>query len=242
VNLRKQIYAEFGDSVFNDFSKVRSGIEAFLEAEDEDEESEKIAISSAIRKRLLDQKKWERDETLFQLSKKLLEDLGEKVFLDHNEFIKSVEESIVKSSIKISSSDKKNILRFFSWRNDDAPPVIKKIITDNKMAAVPLFGSYNLVFEGKPSIVQFEADPDLSDFENVPLTYPGGIVEYFRTEVEPYSPDSWIDEGSEKIGYEISFNKYFYNPVKLRPLEVVEAEILELMKISDGLVAKALGT
>lgn len=242
VDLRKQIHVEFGDAVFNDFPKVKSSIEALLEAEDDDEDSEKIAISPAIRKRLIDQKKWERDELFFQVSKKLLEDIGEKIFNDHNDFIKAVETSIIKMGIKLSNSDKRNILRFFSWRSDEAPPVIKKIINDKKLSARPLFGYYESDFDGKPSIVQYEADPDLSDFENVPLTYPGGIVEYFRTEVEPYSPDSWIDEGSEKIGYEISFNRYFYNPVQLRPLEVVEAEILELMKISDGLVAKALGT
>jgi type I restriction enzyme M protein len=75
------------------------------------------------------------------------------------------------------------------------------------------------------------ADPDLREFENVPLKQ--DIREYFEREVLPHVPDAWIDEGKrdEKdglvgiVGYEINFNRYFYKYVPPRPLEEIDAEL-----------------
>jgi type I restriction enzyme M protein len=44
-----------------------------------------------------------------------------------------------------------------------------------------------------------------------------------------------------KIGYEISFNKYFYRHQPLRTLEAVSTEILQLESESDGLIKEILG-
>ena len=41
-----------------------------------------------------------------------------------------------------------------------------------------------------------------------PLT--DDIDDYDRREIKPYLPDSWIDRKKDKIGYEIKFNRYFY--------------------------------
>ena len=46
---------------------------------------------------------------------------------------------------------------------------------------------------------------------------------------------------SVKIGYEISFNKYFYRHKPLRSLEAVAADILALEQQADGLIAEILG-
>ncbi len=46
-----------------------------------------------------------------------------------------------------------------------------------------------------------EPDPDLRDYENVPLK--DDIQDYFRREVLPHVPDAWIDEDKTKKGYEI---------------------------------------
>ena len=46
---------------------------------------------------------------------------------------------------------------------------------------------------------------------------------------------------SVKIGYEISFNKYFYRHKPLRSLETVAQEILTLEQQADGLIAQILG-
>jgi len=44
-----------------------------------------------------------------------------------------------------------------------------------------------------------------------------------------------------KIGYEISFNKYFYQHKPLRSLEAVAKNILSLEKQAEGLIAQILG-
>ena len=33
---------------------------------------------------------------------------------------------------------------------------------------------------------------------------------YLAAEVLPYRPDAWIDHGKVKVGYEIPFNRHFY--------------------------------
>jgi len=43
-----------------------------------------------------------------------------------------------------------------------------------------------------------------------------------------------------KIGYEISFNKYFYRHKPLRSMEDVTADILQLEAESDGLIREIL--
>jgi transcriptional regulator with XRE-family HTH domain len=49
-----------------------------------------------------------------------------------------------------------------------------------------------------------------------------------------------LDLDATKIGYEISFNKYFYKHTPLRNIEEVTQDILKLEKQSDGLIAEIL--
>jgi type I restriction enzyme M protein len=72
--------------------------------------------------------------------------------------------------------------------------------------------------KGKP-----EPDPELRDYENVPLAE--DIHEYFKREVLPHAPHAWIDLSKTKTGYEINFNRYFYEYVQPRPLEEIELDI-----------------
>ena len=77
-------------------------------------------------------------------------------------------------------------------------------------------------------------DADLRDYENVPRKE--AIQAYFDREVKPHVPDAWIDREKRDpkdgevgvVGYEISFNRYFYRYVAPRPLEVIEAEVRQL--------------
>jgi type I restriction enzyme M protein len=73
---------------------------------------------------------------------------------------------------------------------------------------------------------QPEPDPDLRDYENVPLK--DDIQAYFDREVRPHVPDAWIDESKTKKGYEIPFSRHFYEYTPLRPLGQIEAEIMAL--------------
>jgi len=69
-------------------------------------------------------------------------------------------------------------------------------------------------------------DPDLRDYENVPLDE--DIEEYFQREVIPHVPEAWIDHDKTKVGYEIPFTRHFYVYTPPRPLAEIDAELREL--------------
>ncbi len=60
-------------------------------------------------------------------------------------------------------------------------------------------------------------------------------------EVLAHVPDAWIDESSIKVGYEISFTRYFYKPQPLRSLEEIRADILALEKETECMLGEILG-
>ena len=88
---------------------------------------------------------------------------------------------------------------------------------------------------------QLKPDKELTDTEQVPLTYPGGIEAFMKKEVRPFAPHAWVDEDKTVIGYELSFTKYFYKPVQLRTLEEITADLRALEEQSQGLMAEILG-
>ena len=107
--------------------------------------------------------------------------------------------------------------------------VLKKVrpfITEKDPAAKPIGG---------------EADADLRDTENIPFTYEGGIDAFIRDEVLTYAPDAYVDEKKTQIGYEISFTKYFYKPVKLREMADILADLCVLEKETGGMMADIMG-
>jgi type I restriction enzyme M protein len=91
-----------------------------------------------------------------------------------------------------------------------------------------------------------EPDPELRDYENVPLPegsltfeedvtsrlaslpYRMAVDEYFVAEVQPWMPDAWVDHEKTKVGYEIPVTRHFYRYTPPRPLEKIDAEIREL--------------
>lgn len=79
----------------------------------------------------------------------------------------------------------------------------------------------------------------MRDTENVPSKEQ--IYNYFISEVKPHVSEAWLNLDATKIGYEISFNKYFYRHKPLRELEDVTTDILNLENESDGLVREILG-
>ena len=89
--------------------------------------------------------------------------------------------------------------------------------------------------------IEGEADVDLRDTEIVPFIYDGGIAAFMENEVLPYAADAYVDEKQTKIGYEISFTKYFYKPVELRSMADILADLKALEAETDGLMAEILG-
>ena len=83
-------------------------------------------------------------------------------------------------------------------------------------------------------------DTNLTDTENIPMTYKGGIDAFIAQEVLPYHPDALVNKEKTQIGYEINFTKYFYKPKQLESVETIVARIKELEKQSDGMMASVL--
>jgi type I restriction enzyme M protein len=79
-----------------------------------------------------------------------------------------------------------------------------------------------------------KSDNELKDFEKVPMKE--SIKDYFKNEVLPFAPDAWYDDKKMKVGYDISFTKYFYKHEPLRDLADIERDIMQLEKETDGLL------
>ena len=124
-------------------------------------------------------------------------------------------------------------------RSESAPSVIKKI-HKRGVEPNPLVGLFEAIIKGKRCTVEYEPDSDLRDTEQVPLLEDGGVEAFLRREVLPYAADAWYVPDSVKIGYEISFTRYFYKPQPLRTLEEIRADILALEKETEGLLGDIL--
>jgi type I restriction enzyme M protein len=123
---------------------------------------------------------------------------------------------------------------------ESAPPVIRKIHRRGTEPD-PLRGLFEVTLQGKPAVVEYESDADLRDTEQVALTEPGGVEAFIEREVVPYAPDTWYDSRSIKVGYEISFTRYFYKPKPLRSLNEIRSDILALEKETEGLLGEIIG-
>lgn len=75
---------------------------------------------------------------------------------------------------------------------------------------------------------------ELTDTESIPLIET--IQNYMNREVLPFAKYAYIDELKTKIGYEISFTKYFYKYQEPRKTTDIMNEIVELDKKLDGVL------
>ena len=100
----------------------------------------------------------------------------------------------------------------------------------------PLRGLCEVVLGDKRWVVEYEPDPDLRDTEQVPLLEEGGIEAFMKREVLPYAEDAWYAPASVKIGYEISFTRYFYKPKPLRTLAEIRSDIVAVEREAEGLL------
>ncbi len=141
----------------------------------------------------------------------LLGSLPDESFLDRALFEVELAQAARREELKLAAPVRKVILSALSERNDEA-----QICRDR---------------EDRP-----EPDPELRDTENVPLRE--DVESFFEREVKPHVPDAWIDANRRDpqdgdvglVGYEINFNRYFYEYRPPRPLEEIEADIQQVEK------------
>ena len=66
------------------------------------------------------------------------------------------------------------------------------------------------------------------DTEQIPLS--DDVDEYFKREVLPHLPNATMDRKKDKIGYEIPFNRYFYEYVPPRSLDEIDDDLQTVTK------------
>ncbi|MCC6187901.1 MAG: SAM-dependent DNA methyltransferase [Anaerolineales bacterium] len=177
-----------------------------------------------------------KEEPLANLIDRLAERLGPGPFMDYNDFSTELEAEAEKRNVKLTSKRVKLVQNALAERDEAAIPVVKRTYKSGKAEPAPLYGRY----ETGAGVVEYEPDSELRDTEQIPLLEDGGIEAFFRREVLPHVPDAWIDPDATKIGYEISFTRYFYKPAPMRSLEEIRAEIVALEKETDGLLEQIL--
>jgi len=238
----KWAFETFGEQVYSDLKSLEKELLVWCEKNNLD-------LNSKKRKGLVSLTTWNKQRELLEVAHHLMSAIGTSEYLDYNIFLAEVNQELKASGIKLSASEKNQILSAVSWYDESAAKVIKRKqkISGDKMdqllfhlgcskEQLPDYGYY---LSDKPNeYIIYESQTDLRDNESVPLSE--SIYDYFEREVKPHVEDAWIDLDKTKIGYEISFNKYFYQHKPLRPIEEVSAEILALEELNEGLIKEIL--
>ena len=236
-------YETYGERVYTDLAKLEKDIVEWCERNELD-------LNAKKRKELVTPSTWTKQKELMQAAQKLMAQVGADEHNDFNAFSERISGALDALKLRLSASELNAIYNAITWYDEAAEKVIKKVqkLRDDKLsqllehlgcnaAQLPDFGYYPT---GKPhEYISYESESDLRDSESVPLGE--HIHDYFLREVKPHVPEAWIDLDKTKIGYEISFNKYFYQHKPLRSLEEVSAEILALERENDGLIMEILG-
>ncbi|MFL9691745.1 type I restriction-modification system subunit M [Aeromonas veronii] len=147
------------------------------------------------------------------------------------------------------SAQRKIFRDCFTCSDPEAEPVIAKHHTNvilDEDALFPhgvtsledesFYALLGLYRSDKVGFIEYESDPALKDFENIPLK--ADIINYVLREVQPYVSDAWIDResvdeqdgGIGKVGYEININRVFFQYQTPRPLHLINKELAEVEK------------
>lgn len=136
---------------------------------------------------------------------------ADRVYLNREAFLKDVKKAVAAQSLSLSAANLKAVWQALGEADESAD-----ICRDAK---------------GNP-----EPDANLRDTENVPLK--DDIAAYFAREVLPHVPDAWIDHDKTKVGYEIPFNRHFYQYAPPRPLEAIDADLKQVSREIMELLAE----
>lgn len=194
-------------------------------------------------KEVLSAKLWQFQRDLMTKARALQAEISSEQSDDFNTFERTLKAALKKTGMTLDAKEKKQLLDAITRKNPEAEPVVKKVLKEEEQ---PLYGAFG--YKGK--VVEFQSDGDLRDNENVPLdpsVRTTRLIEtYFNREVAPHVPDAWInaDKCDEKdgeigiVGYEIPFNRHFYQYQPPRALEEIDADLDAVSKRIMGLLAE----
>ena len=180
------------------------------------------------------------EEPLANAVERASETLGPGPQLDFNVFLEALKADMSGRRAKLTAKRKKLLQTALAERDEEAEPVVRKVHRRGT-APDPIRGLQEIGEGSKSRVVEYEPDTALRDTEQIPLTEEGGIEEFLRREVLPYARDAWYVAKSVKIGYEISFNRYFHKPEPMRTLQEIGDDILAVERETEGLLLEILG-
>jgi len=235
-------YETYGEAIYKEVENHKKEILDWCEKNE-------LNLTAANQKKLVSKTTWDKQAFLLEQATLLFTHFGDTIYTDFNVFTQKVDAVIKDQKLKLGASEKNAILNAVSWYDAEAEKVVKSTVklsgdkldkvlkhldcTESELADYGYFPTAK-----KGEYLVYETESDLRDTENVPLKE--AIHSYFLREVKPHIEEAWINLDATKIGYEISFNKYFYKHKPLRNIEEVTADILALEKESDGLIAEIL--
>jgi len=176
-------------------------------------------------------------------------ELGTEPHLDWNEVWMTAQEIAKNEEMKWNSASKKLFRGCYTTTDPGAEPVIAKRLMKFEFDAKAAFPKQKLQaklnerelaaivgvnFGSSKEVIEYEADSNLRDTENIPLKE--HVVDFFLREVRPFVEDAWIDrssksakdaqdEGVGKVGYEINFNREFFVFKKPRALSAINSDL-----------------
>jgi type I restriction enzyme M protein len=235
-------FEQFGEEVYSNLAKHEKTILEWAEKQE-------LNLNTKQSRALVSKETWQKQLDLLNSAKQLMKAIGTAEYNDFNVFRTLINDAVQTLHRNVSSADKNTILNAVSWYDASAEKVVKgttKLVGEKlerllehlgcDESRLPDYGYFPTTKKGE--YLEYETESDLRDTENVPLKE--NIYEYFLREVKPHVPEAWINLDATKIGYEISFNKYFYQHKPLRSIEEVSADILKLESESDGLIREIL--
>ncbi|PUE26249.1 restriction endonuclease subunit M [Limnohabitans sp. JirII-29] len=212
------IYSEYGQAQWSDeagcpqygqLGQHHVEIRAYLKSHFADLKEKQI-------KDLLDANTWLAQKAVLRKARALQDVIGSAQHDDFNGYDEAIKAASKQAGITLDAKEKKQMADAVSWKNPAAEKVIKKV---------------------HKGIIEYQADGELRDFENVSLdpsrTVSESVEAYFIAEVQPHVPDAWIDASKRDakdgeigiVGFEIPFNRHFYQYQPPRPLEEIDADL-----------------
>lgn len=235
-------FETFGAAIYTHLAQHEKAILKWCEEND-------LNLNAKQSKALTSPETWQKQLDLLNTATQLMAAVGTDEYDDFNIFKTKVNDAVKTLQCNVSASEKNTLLNAVSWYDANAVKVVKGITklagekldklrhhldcTEEELADYGYFKT-----DKKGEYTEYETESDLRDTENVPLK--DNIHAYFLREVKPHVAEAWINLDATKIGYEISFNKYFYKHKPLRSIEEVGADILQLDAESDGLIKEIL--
>jgi type I restriction enzyme M protein len=166
-------YEKWGNAIYKDLSKHKTTIEAYLEQEG-------IELNKKQRESLFALQTWQKQHDLMIVAERLMEAIGDELSLDFNQFLVAVDTALKLLQIKLSNSEKNQILNAVSLRDESAVGVIKKIHKLKGDALTEVLTDLDTTKEYLPDFgywpgdksgqwIEYEPDSELRETENVPL-------------------------------------------------------------------------